>query len=62
MRQTNEADMLGWAIAFFIAAIGVGALGAGSNTTLSEMAKVLFWVFLGFMALSLALHFTRTRA
>jgi len=54
--------MLGWAIAFFIAAIGVGALGAGSNTTLSEMAKVLFWVFLGFMALSLALHFTRTRA
>jgi uncharacterized membrane protein YtjA (UPF0391 family) len=55
--------MLGWTITFFVAALGVGVLGAeNSTTTLSEMAKVLFWVFLGLMALSLALHFSRTRA
>ena len=54
--------MLGWAIAFFVAAIGVGALGVETTAiTLSSMSKVLFWVFLGFMALSLALHFTRSR-
>jgi len=50
--------MLGWAIAFFAAAIGVGALGIETSAlTLSEMSKVLFWVFLVGMALSLALHF-----
>ena len=55
--------MLGWTITFFVAALGVGVLGAeNSTTTLSEMAKVLFWVFLGLMALSLALHLSRTRA
>ena len=54
--------MLGWAIAFFVAAMGVGALGVETTAiTLSWMSKVLFWVFLGFMMLSLALHFTRSR-
>lgn len=54
--------MLGWAIAFFVAAIGVGALGVETTaTTLSWMSKVLFWVFLAGMALSLALHFSASR-
>jgi len=55
--------MLGWAVAFLIAAIMVAALGfAESATTLVLMAKVLFWVFLAGMLVSLAIHFGRKRA
>jgi len=54
--------MLVWAIVFLVAAIGVGALGVETTaTTLSWMSKVLFWVFLAGMALSLALHFNASR-
>ena len=39
--------MLGWAIAFFVAAIIVALLGmAEAATTFAVIAKVLFWVFL----------------
>ena len=54
--------MLGWAIAFLVAAIVVAALGlAASATTLALMAKVLFWVFLVGMAASLVLYFSKSR-
>ena len=54
--------MLGWAIAFFVAAIGVRALGVETTAiTLAWMSKVLFWVFLAGMVFSLALHFRASR-
>jgi uncharacterized membrane protein YtjA (UPF0391 family) len=54
--------MLGWAIAFLAAAIGVGALGIETSAlTLAWMSKVLFWVFLAGMACSLALHFRASK-
>jgi uncharacterized membrane protein YtjA (UPF0391 family) len=50
--------MLGWAIAFLVAALAVGVLGVEvPATTLAAMSKVLFFVFLAGMILSLALHF-----
>ncbi|MBZ5608395.1 MAG: DUF1328 domain-containing protein [Acidobacteriia bacterium] len=49
--------MLGWAVAFLIAAVIVAILGfAGSATTLALMAKVLFWVFVVGMVVSLAMY------
>jgi uncharacterized membrane protein YtjA (UPF0391 family) len=53
--------MLGWAIAFLFAAVGVAVLGLETADTLSEMSKVLFWVFLAGMIVSLALHFSSRR-
>ena len=48
---------MGWAVAFLIAAVIVAILGfAGSATTLALMAKVLFWVFVVGMVVSLAMH------
>lgn len=55
--------MLGWALAFLIAAIVVAVLGfLASATTLALMAKVLFWVFLIGMVVSLAMYVGRSRA
>lgn len=55
--------MLGWAVAFFVAAIIVALLGlADTSPTYVATAKVLFWVFLGGFILSLVLHFSRSRA
>jgi uncharacterized membrane protein YtjA (UPF0391 family) len=55
--------MLGWAIAFFVAAIIVALLGlAEAATTFAVVGKVLFWVFLVGFVFSLVLHFSRSRA
>ena len=55
--------MLGWAIAFFVAAIVVALLGmAEAATTFAVIAKVLFWVFLVGFVFSLVVHFSRSRA
>jgi uncharacterized membrane protein YtjA (UPF0391 family) len=55
--------MLGWAIAFFIAAIVVAALGLGeAATTFAAITKVLFWVFLVGFVFSLIMHFSRSGA
>jgi uncharacterized membrane protein YtjA (UPF0391 family) len=55
--------MLGWAIAFFVAAIIVALLGlAEAATTFAVIAKVLFWVFLVGFVFSLVMHFSRSRA
>jgi uncharacterized membrane protein YtjA (UPF0391 family) len=55
--------MLGWAIAFFIAAILVALLGLiEPTTTFAFIAKVLFWVFLVGLVFSLVLHFSKSRA
>jgi uncharacterized membrane protein YtjA (UPF0391 family) len=55
--------MLGWAIAFIMAAVLVALMGLGeSASTLAAVTKVLFWVFiLGFLA-SLAMHYKSTGA
>jgi uncharacterized membrane protein YtjA (UPF0391 family) len=54
--------MLGWALAFLIAAIIVAILGfAGGATTLALMAKVLFWVFLAGLIVSLAMYLPHRR-
>jgi uncharacterized membrane protein YtjA (UPF0391 family) len=55
--------MLGWAIAFFVAAILVALLGmAEAATTFAVIAKVLFWVFLVGFVFSLVVHFSNSRA
>jgi len=55
--------MLGWAVAFLIAAIIVAILGlVEAAATFTVMARVLFWVFLVGFAFSLKLHFSRSRA
>ena len=55
--------MLGWAIAFFVAAIIVALLGmAEAATTFAVIAKVLFWVFLVGFVFSLVVHFSKSRA
>jgi len=55
--------MLGWAIAFFVAAITVALLGlAEAAPTFAVIAKVLFWVFLVGFVFSLAMHLSRGRA
>jgi uncharacterized membrane protein YtjA (UPF0391 family) len=55
--------MLGWAIAFMMAAVLVAILGLGETTiTFVVLTKVLFWVFiLGFLV-SLAMHYKSSRA
>ena len=55
--------MLGWAIAFFVAAILVALLGmAEAATTFAVIAKALFWVFLVGFVISLVVHFSKSRA
>ena len=55
--------MLGWAIAFFVAAMIVALLGlAEAATTFAVIARVLFWVFLIGFVFSLVMHFSRSRA
>lgn len=55
--------MLGWAVAFFLAAVLVAYLGLASTaTTVAAMAKVLFWVFLIGFVFSLVAYFSRSRA
>ena len=54
--------MLGWAVAFFIAANFVAFLAlAGAVSTFSALARVLFWVFLVGFVFSLVLHYSRSR-
>jgi uncharacterized membrane protein YtjA (UPF0391 family) len=55
--------MLGWAIAFIMAAVLVALLGLGETAiALVALTKVLFWVFiLGFLV-SLAMHYKSSRA
>ena len=54
--------MLGWAMAFLAAAILVALLGLTQTATLAAMAKVLFWIFLAGLIVSLVMHFNRRRA
>jgi uncharacterized membrane protein YtjA (UPF0391 family) len=55
--------MLGWAIAFILAAVIVGLLGvAETANTFGVLTKVLFWVFLVGFLVSLAMHFRSMRA
>ncbi len=54
--------MLGWAIAFFVAAVLVALLAlGGAVSTFSVLAKVLFWVFLIGFVFSLVMHYSRSR-
>jgi uncharacterized membrane protein YtjA (UPF0391 family) len=55
--------MLGWAIAFIMAAVLVGLLGIGETaTTFAALTKVLFWVFVIGFLVSLAMHYKSSRA
>jgi uncharacterized membrane protein YtjA (UPF0391 family) len=55
--------MLGWAIAFILAAITLAILGfTGDSTTMGAMAKVLFWIFVAGFVVSLVMYYSRTRA
>lgn len=53
--------MLGWAIAFFLAAILVALLGFLETATLAVMSKVLFWIFAAGCIFSLVMHVNRSR-
>ncbi len=53
--------MLGWAVSFLIAAVSVALLGsAEAATTLAVMSKVLFWVFILGLVVSVAMYFGRS--
>jgi uncharacterized membrane protein YtjA (UPF0391 family) len=55
--------MLGWAIAFIMAAVIVAWLGiAETANTFGALTKVLFWAFIAGFLISLAIHFKRSRA
>jgi uncharacterized membrane protein YtjA (UPF0391 family) len=55
--------MLGWAIAFIMAAVLVALLGLSETTiTLVALTKVLFWVFIFGFLISLAMHYKSSRA
>jgi len=55
--------MLGWAIAFIMAAVLVALVGLGETaTTLIVLTKVLFWVFIIGFLVSLAMHYKSSRA
>ena len=55
--------MLGWAFAFVVAALMMALLGdSDAVTTIGEIAKVLFWLFIIGFVCSLVMHFSRTRA
>ncbi len=55
--------MLGWAIAFMMAAVLVALMGLGETaTTLLALTKVLFWVFIIGFLVSLAMHYKSSRA
>jgi len=50
--------MLGWAIAFVVAAATVELLGVVETTPMfTGLTKVLFWVFLGGFVVSLGMHY-----
>jgi len=54
--------MLGWAIAFMIAAILVAILGmVETATTVAAISKVLFWVFVAGCVYSFVAHFSKSR-
>jgi uncharacterized membrane protein YtjA (UPF0391 family) len=55
--------MLGWAIAFIMAAVLVALMGLGETATaLVALTKVLFWVFISGFLLSLFMHYKSSRA
>jgi uncharacterized membrane protein YtjA (UPF0391 family) len=55
--------MLGWAIAFIMAAILVVVLGMGEPaSTFAALTKVLFWVFVAGFLVSLVMHYRSSRA
>jgi uncharacterized membrane protein YtjA (UPF0391 family) len=64
--ESNErgggSAMLGWALAFLVAAVLVALLGLTQTATLAAMAKVLFWIFLAGLVVSLVMHFNRREA
>jgi len=50
--------MLGWAIAFVMAAVTVEFLGVVETTPMfTALTKVLFWVFVGGFLVSLGMHY-----
>jgi uncharacterized membrane protein YtjA (UPF0391 family) len=55
--------MLGWAIAFIMAAVLVAVLGIGETaSTFAALTKVLFWVFVAGFLVSLVMHYKSSRA
>ncbi len=55
--------MLGWAIAFIMAAVLVVLLGMGETaSTFAALTKVLFWVFIIGFLVSLVMHYKSSRA
>jgi uncharacterized membrane protein YtjA (UPF0391 family) len=55
--------MLGWAIAFIMAAVLVAFMGLGETaSTLAALTKVLFWVFIIGFLVSLGMHYKSSRA
>lgn len=55
--------MLRWALIFLIVALIAGALGFGGIAgTSMGIAKILFWIFLVLLVISLVMHLVRGRA
>ena len=63
MRGEGKAEMLGWAIAFVIAAVLVALMGTLETAhEVAALAKVLFWLFVIGFPVSLAMHNKSSRA
>ncbi len=61
-KKQKESNMLKWSVVFFIVAIVAAALGfTGIAASATEIAKVLFYVFLVLFLVSLLLGVTLFR-
>jgi uncharacterized membrane protein YtjA (UPF0391 family) len=63
LMDVKRLAMLGWAIAFIMAAVLVALIGLTETAvTFAALTKVLFWVFIIGFLVSLAIHYKSSRA
>jgi uncharacterized membrane protein YtjA (UPF0391 family) len=59
-RQSEDADMLYWALIFLVVALVAGLFGFGGIASASAgIAQILFVIFLVLLVASLLMHFFR---
>ncbi|MFT6592311.1 MAG: uncharacterized membrane protein YtjA (UPF0391 family) [Zhongshania sp.] len=62
LQRNKEIIMLGWSLVFFLVAIASAALGFGGIAgTAAGIAKILFFIFLALLVISLVMQILRGR-
>ena len=62
LQRNKEIIMLGWSLVFFLVAIASAALGFGGIAgTAAGIAKILFFIFLALLVISLVMQILRAR-